>query len=122
MAEATAAELTEIRGRLIEKLAPYIEQGGYALLLHLEPDSDDAENIRSRFLELGFDSEHIIVVDTPKKAKAYIDDPKYNIVCVVNRLTDVNLQELIAGLGVVNVSGNVASVVPDTAKDLEIWL
>ena len=47
MAEATAAELTEIRGRLIEKLAPYIEQGGYALLLHLEPDSDDAENISS---------------------------------------------------------------------------
>ena len=122
MAEATAAELTEIRGRLIEKLAPYIEQGGYALLLHLEPDSDDAEIIESRLLELGFDSEHIITVDTAEKAEAYIDDPKYNIVCVVNRLTDVNLQELIAGLGVVDVSGNVASVVPDTARDLQIWL
>jgi hypothetical protein len=120
--QASAAELAEIRGRLVERLGPQIEQGGYALVLHPEPSSQDAANIINRSMDLGFDFDHIIVVDTPEKAKAYIANPEYNIVYFVNRLPGVDLQGPLAGLGIADVSGGVASVVPETAKDLEIWL
>jgi hypothetical protein len=116
------AELAEIKGRLVERLGPRIEQGGYALVLHPEPSSQDAANIINRSMDLGFDFDHIIVVDTPEKAKAYIANPEYNIVYFVNRLPGVDLQGPLAGLGIADVSGGVASVVPETAKDLEIWL
>ena len=74
------------------------------------------------FLELGFDAEHVIIVATAEEARQYIESQQYNIVCVVNRLTGVDLAALIAGLPILETAGTVATVVVNTARDLEVWL